>query len=85
MTSSCPAGTSLNLNIKKSGKDPVALADEEYPEWLQTVLDKEAQASKLAEDPMKLRKSQIRNNNRANIKQNNFLKQLWVRYVASAL
>lgn len=74
--SSCPAGTVLNLNVKKSGKDPIALEDHEYPAWLWEVLDKEAQARKLAEDPLKLRKKQIRKANRARIKQNNFLQQL---------
>lgn len=74
--SSCPAGTSLNLNIKKAGKDPIALSDDEYPTWLWTVLDAEAQARELAEDPLKQRKKQIRKANRTNIKQNNFLKQL---------
>ncbi|KAJ1959342.1 hypothetical protein GGI12_004385 [Dipsacomyces acuminosporus] len=33
-------GTVLKgLNIYKDGKDPVALKDEEYPEWLWTLLD----------------------------------------------
>lgn len=74
--SSCPAGTPLNLDIKKGGKNPVALDDSEYPEWLWTVLEKEAQEKKLAEDPMKMRKVEIRKRSRANMKQNNFLGQL---------
>ncbi|KAF4947030.1 hypothetical protein FSARC_14059 [Fusarium sarcochroum] len=38
--SSCPAGTVLNgLNYFKSGQDPVAKKDEEYPEWLWSCLD----------------------------------------------
>lgn len=38
--SSCPAGTILNgLNYTKGGNDPVALKDEEYPEWLWSCLD----------------------------------------------
>ncbi|KAJ2547581.1 hypothetical protein EV175_005163 [Coemansia sp. RSA 1933] len=38
--SSAPHGTVLKgLNIYKEGKDPVALKDEEYPEWLWTILD----------------------------------------------
>ncbi|KAF4464092.1 mitochondrial ribosomal L37p [Fusarium albosuccineum] len=33
--SSCPAGTVLGgLNYSKGGQDPVAKADDEYPEWL---------------------------------------------------
>ncbi|KAH7635060.1 mitochondrial ribosomal protein L37-domain-containing protein [Sordaria sp. MPI-SDFR-AT-0083] len=38
--SSCPAGTKLNgLNYFKNKSDPVALADEEYPEWLWRCLE----------------------------------------------
>lgn len=74
--SSCPAGTVINLNTKKSGKDPVALEDNEYPDWLWEVLNPEAQMKKLQADPMKLRKKQLRKANRERIKQNNFLKQI---------
>ncbi|EDO17212.1 hypothetical protein Kpol_1035p25 [Vanderwaltozyma polyspora DSM 70294] len=74
--SSCPAGSVLTLNIKKAGKDPVALEDAEYPTWLWTVLDKEAQAEALSKDPLALRKKKLRQANRKNIKQNNFLKQI---------
>ncbi|KAH6898721.1 mitochondrial ribosomal protein L37-domain-containing protein [Thelonectria olida] len=36
----CPAGTPLaGLNYFKNGQDPVALKDEEYPEWLWSCLD----------------------------------------------
>ncbi|KAK0103240.1 hypothetical protein ONS95_005274 [Cadophora gregata] len=39
--SSCPAGTPLKgINYLKGRDDPVALAEEEYPEWLWTCLDK---------------------------------------------
>lgn len=76
IVSSCPAGTPLNLQIKKSGKEPVALEDSEYPEWLWTVLDANVQAEKLAADPIKLRKKRLRIANRANIKQNNFLAKI---------
>ncbi|SCU80969.1 LAFA_0C02058g1_1 [Lachancea sp. 'fantastica'] len=74
--SSCPAGTVLNLQIKKSGKEPVALEDHEYPEWLWSVLDKEAQLNKLQQDPLKLRRKQLRTSNRQKIKQNNFLSEI---------
>ncbi|EGX91354.1 ribosomal protein L37 [Cordyceps militaris CM01] len=38
--SSCPEGTILTgLNFTKSGSDPVAKRDEEYPEWLWSCLD----------------------------------------------
>ncbi|KAJ1679559.1 Cochaperone prefoldin complex subunit [Spiromyces aspiralis] len=40
-TSSVAKGAVLKgLNVLKDGKDPVALADEEYPGWLWTLLDK---------------------------------------------
>lgn len=36
----CPEGTVLSgLNFSKSGQDPVAKKDEEYPEWLWSCLD----------------------------------------------
>ncbi|PVI08198.1 hypothetical protein DM02DRAFT_501851, partial [Periconia macrospinosa] len=39
--SSVPAGTPLKgLNFFKDKSDPVAMADEEYPDWLWTILDK---------------------------------------------
>lgn len=38
--SSCPEGTVLNgLNYFKGKTDPVALKDEEYPEWLWSCLN----------------------------------------------
>lgn len=74
--SSCPAGTPLNLQIKKSGKETVALEDHEYPEWLWTVLDEKVQSAKLAQDPAKLKKKQLRKMNREKIKQNNFLTKI---------
>ena len=43
--SSCPAGTVLNgLNYFKGKTDPVALPDEEYPEWLWDALTFKAKA-----------------------------------------
>ncbi|CEP64738.1 mitochondrial 54S ribosomal protein mL54 LALA0_S13e01904g [Lachancea lanzarotensis] len=74
--SSCPAGTVLNLQIKKSGKEPVALEDHEYPEWLWSVLDEDAQLKMLQKDPLKLRRKQLRTSNRQKIKQNNFLSEI---------
>ncbi|KAH6608676.1 hypothetical protein Trco_002022 [Trichoderma cornu-damae] len=36
----CPEGTVLNgLNYTKGGQDPVAMKDEDYPEWLWSCLD----------------------------------------------
>ncbi|KAF1951943.1 hypothetical protein CC80DRAFT_480409 [Byssothecium circinans] len=40
--SSVPAGTPLKgLNFLKDKSDPVAMADDEYPEWLWTILDRQ--------------------------------------------
>jgi large subunit ribosomal protein L54 len=37
-----PAGTPLRgLNFLKDRQDPVALADDEYPEWLWTILERQ--------------------------------------------
>lgn len=47
----CAAGTPLNgLNYIKGKTDPVALADEEYPEWLWSCLDVQKKESDGAED-----------------------------------
>lgn len=47
--SSVPAGTPLKgLNFLKDRQDPVALADEEYPEWLWTVLDRQEKGAEAA-------------------------------------
>ncbi len=41
MQSSCPKGTVLKgINVFQGKKDPVALDDHEYPEWLFKLLDK---------------------------------------------
>ncbi|KAK1600556.1 mitochondrial ribosomal protein L37-domain-containing protein [Colletotrichum navitas] len=49
--SSCPPGTVLNgLNYFKARTDPVALRDEEYPEWLWTVLESKKEAVETADD-----------------------------------
>ncbi|KAF9583169.1 39S ribosomal protein L37, mitochondrial [Lunasporangiospora selenospora] len=50
--SSAPEGTVLKgLNYMKDGKDPVALADDAYPEWLWEINDPEVRAARIA-DPM---------------------------------
>lgn len=75
--SSVPAGTVLNLKIRKNGDEPVALEDSEYPEWLWDTLDKEKMEKDLKEqDPMKWRKKQINKANTAKIKNNNFISQM---------
>ena len=74
---SCPAGTVLNLKIKKLGDEPVALEDAEYPEWLWTLLDKQKKDADLKEaDIMKWRKRQLRKANIKRINNNNFLSKM---------
>jgi large subunit ribosomal protein L54 len=47
----CVAGTPLNgLNYIKGKTDPVALADEDYPEWLWDCLEVQKKDSDAAED-----------------------------------
>ncbi|KAH7408365.1 mitochondrial ribosomal protein L37-domain-containing protein [Phaeosphaeria sp. MPI-PUGE-AT-0046c] len=44
--SSIPAGTPLKgLNFEKNKQDPVALSDDEYPEWLWTILSRQEKSS----------------------------------------
>ncbi|CAK7901476.1 54S ribosomal protein L37, mitochondrial [[Candida] anglica] len=75
--SSCAAGTPLNLKIKKSGNEPVALEDSEYPEWLWECLDKQKTDDQLkASDFLKWKKKQINKINTKKIKNNNFLSQM---------
>ncbi|CCD23511.1 mitochondrial 54S ribosomal protein mL54 NDAI_0B04770 [Naumovozyma dairenensis CBS 421] len=81
--SSCLAGTPLNLNIKKTGKEPIALEDKEYPEWLWTVLDTKTANGRAksgkgtsVEESLLARKRQLRVETRKKIKQNNFLSQI---------
>lgn len=76
IVSSCLAGTPLNLQIKKSGPEIIAQEDSAYPEWLWTVLDPAIQEAKLASDPLKKRKKELRKQNRNKIKQNNFLSKI---------
>ena len=71
------AGTTLKgVNVRKNGEDPVALADEEYPEWLWDLLDPEAQAAKIAANPILAAKKARREANRKKIRENNFLAKM---------
>ncbi|SMN19267.1 similar to Saccharomyces cerevisiae YBR268W MRPL37 Mitochondrial ribosomal protein of the large subunit [Maudiozyma saulgeensis] len=83
--SSCLVGTKLNLDIKKGKQGPVALDDNEYPDWLWTVLkddskkakpDKEPKESPSPDTQLGQRRKQLRKENRSKIKQNNFISQL---------
>ncbi|GMM33314.1 mitochondrial 54S ribosomal protein YmL37 [Saccharomycopsis crataegensis] len=74
--SSVPEGTPLNLHIKKSGKEPLAKKDEEYPSWLWELLDEKKQVDNLKNDPIKLKRKEMRKSNIKKIRYNNFLTQL---------
>ncbi|ODQ82884.1 hypothetical protein BABINDRAFT_159379 [Babjeviella inositovora NRRL Y-12698] len=77
VVSSCPAGTPLNLKFKKSGAEPAALEDAEYPEWLWTLLDKDAQRAALsASDPIKQYRKDQRARNIKKIKEQNFAAEM---------
>ncbi|KAJ2851719.1 hypothetical protein IWW36_000864 [Coemansia brasiliensis] len=66
--SSAVHGTVLKgLNIYKAGKDPVALKDEEYPDWLWTLLD-EVPVEKMTE------RERQRHERSKHIKESNFMK-----------
>lgn len=74
---SCPAGTVLNLKIRKNGDEPVALEDSQYPEWLWDILDKEKTDQQLKQlDFMAWRRKQLNKQNTKTIKNNNFLSTL---------
>lgn len=74
--SSCPAGTSLNLKVKRGPKDPVALADEEYPAWLWKILDREHLTKELAADPIKQARKMLRKRTVEKIKASNFVSKM---------
>lgn len=74
--SACVSGTPLNLKIKKSGQEPVALEDSEYPEWLWDILDPKIQKAKLEQDPAKNAKKEMKLRNKKKIKMNNFMEQM---------
>lgn len=75
--SSVPAGTVLKgCNVRKNGEDPVALPDDQYPEWLWDLLDPEIQDRKLKMDPVRYARKQRREENRRKIKEQNFLAKM---------
>lgn len=75
--SSCPAGTVLNLKVKKNGDEPVALEDSQYPPWLWTMLDRDLIDEELkAADIMKYRRRILRKANTKKITQANFLSKM---------
>ncbi|KAJ1733395.1 hypothetical protein H4S06_001592 [Coemansia sp. BCRC 34490] len=66
--SSAPHGTVLKgLNIYKDGKDPVALKDEEYPDWLWTIMDEVPKEGLSEREGQRLERSKT-------IKESNFMK-----------
>ncbi|KAK5780757.1 mitochondrial 54S ribosomal protein mL54 MRPL37 PWA37_003410 [Arxiozyma heterogenica] len=76
--SSCPMGTKLNLDIWKDPKrDPVAKADNEYPDWLWNIIPSDhSKGTKSQDDPFVKRAKELRKLHRNQIKQNNYLSKL---------
>ncbi|RXK36306.1 hypothetical protein M231_06442 [Tremella mesenterica] len=81
--SSCKAGTKLTgLAVLKDQPDPVALPDDQYPDWLWTVLDKDESRSQplnvtsTSGEPVDFAKEKrkLRAMNRQNIKASNYFK-----------
>ncbi|KAG0356817.1 39S ribosomal protein L37, mitochondrial [Podila minutissima] len=70
--SSAPEGTVLKgLNYMKDGKNPVALADDAYPDWLWEINDPEVRKARIA-DPMD--KKHHKEMRRQAIKAENFIR-----------
>lgn len=70
--SSVPKGTVLKgINYLKDGKDPVALDDSEYPDWLWDLLDEKKQKQKTTRPS---NRQYHRKKNREAIKAMNFMK-----------
>ncbi|KAJ2785928.1 hypothetical protein GGI15_001768 [Coemansia interrupta] len=67
VSSAAPGSVLKGLNIYKDGKDPVALKDEEYPEWLWTLLDEVPHEQKPEKERQRLERSRA-------IKEANFMK-----------
>lgn len=67
----------MNLNVYKNGKPIVALKDEDYPEWLWGLLDKDLQMEELKkEDWFRYNRKIIKKQNVARIKMNNFMQNM---------
>ncbi|KAF9419058.1 39S ribosomal protein L37, mitochondrial [Entomortierella beljakovae] len=72
VVSSAPEGSVLKgLNYMKDGKDPVALADSAYPEWLWEINDPAIRAARIADPNDKKHHKEIR---RQKIKGENFIR-----------
>ncbi|KAI8147101.1 mitochondrial ribosomal protein L37-domain-containing protein [Fennellomyces sp. T-0311] len=70
--SSVPKGQTLTgINFLKDGKDPVALDDNEYPDWLWDLLDEKKQKQKTTKPT---NRQYHRKKNREAIKAMNFMK-----------
>ncbi|KAG0233478.1 39S ribosomal protein L37, mitochondrial [Actinomortierella wolfii] len=70
--SSAPEGTVLKgINYMKDGKDPVALPDDAYPDWLWEINDPEYRKARIADPLDKKHHKELR---RQAIKASNFLR-----------
>ncbi|RKP05055.1 mitochondrial ribosomal protein L37-domain-containing protein, partial [Thamnocephalis sphaerospora] len=69
--SSTPEGTVLKgLNYMREGKDPVALADDAYPDWIWTLLTPRPPTGQMEKGS----KQRLRRVNRETVKATNFMK-----------
>lgn len=77
LESACKEGTKINLNIYKNAQPIIAKKDEEYPEWLWTLLDKDLQLEQLKnEDWFRYNRKLIKKQNVARIKMTNFMQNV---------
>lgn len=77
LESSCKEGTKININVYKTGKPIVALKDEEYPDWLWGLLDKDLQMEQLKnEDWYRYNRKIIKKQNVERIKMKNFMQNM---------
>ncbi|GMG22917.1 unnamed protein product [Ambrosiozyma monospora] len=75
--SSCKEGTEIKLNIYKAGKPILAKKDEEYPEWLWTLMDKDLQLEQLKnENYFKYQRKLIKQKSVQHCKHNNFMEKM---------
>lgn len=74
LQSSCKEGTPIKINILKAGKPIVAKKDEEYPDWLWGLLDKDLQMQQLKEESLfKYKRKLVKKANVEKIKMQNFM------------
>jgi len=75
--SSCKEGTPIHLDIYKSAQPLIAKKDEEYPNWLWTLLNKDEQMEELQKtDYFRYKRKLMKKRNVARCKNNNFMAKM---------